>query len=68
MVTHDLPLQFSPWAVLRVIEKGERPEIPPGTPRDYQALILECWNPQSKQRPNFTVILEKMLAMRAAQP
>ena len=58
----------SPWAVLRVVEKGERPEIPPGTPPAYKDLILECWNPVPAKRPNFTVILDKLQVMRAAQP
>lgn len=51
--------------MLRVIEKGERPEIPPGTNADYQALILACWDVDPKKRPAFDVILERLQVMRS---
>ena len=42
--------------VTSIAEQGNRPVIPSDTPEDITELILKCWNPESKNRPDFSFI------------
>ena len=43
-----------------VVEKGQRPIIPEGTPQAFQDLIENCWNQDPKVRKDFLEILEEL--------
>ena len=48
-----------------VITDGGRLPPPPGCPEDVFELMMECWNEEPDQRPQFTDIVQKMKRIRA---
>ena len=54
-----------PMQVMRAIDKGERPPVPPNPdcPPDYVALMRACWEREPEARPTFREGLERLSAM-----
>ena len=42
--------------VSSIVEQGNRPVISSDTPEDIAELILKCWSPEPKNRPDFSFI------------
>jgi len=46
--------------IFSVGTEGLRPSIPDNCPPDYAALMRECWDVESTNRPSFAVILQRL--------
>ena len=42
------------------IIKGEREDIPEGCPVKFGELIQECWRNKPEERPEITIVIEKL--------
>jgi serine/threonine-protein kinase CTR1 len=59
LVTHEPPFaKTHPLAIVRSIDRGDMPTIPPDAPADITALIRACWVSDPKRRPTFAHILQ----------
>lgn len=56
---HLTPLQ----AAVGVVQKGLRPDVPPGCPLDLYKLLEECWHGDPQMRPNFSTVTQRMQQM-----
>ncbi|XP_052386509.1 tyrosine-protein kinase SRK2 [Carassius gibelio] len=50
-------------ACVRSIQRGERMERPAGCPEALYDIMLQCWRPNPEERPTFTELREKLLAL-----
>lgn len=58
LLTHTPPFaKMHPLQIVRAIDRGDLPTIPPGTPEKYATLVRACWAKDAKRRPTFTQIL-----------
>jgi serine/threonine protein kinase len=58
LLTHTPPFaKMHPLQIVRAIDRGDLPIIPPATPEKYATLIRACWAKDAKRRPNFSTIL-----------
>ncbi|XP_077994510.1 hepatocyte growth factor receptor-like [Glandiceps talaboti] len=48
------------WDVSNYLEKGKRLAQPDFTPDELYELLLQCWHQDPSQRPDFTVVCEKL--------
>jgi len=46
--------------VAKVLAEGEMPEIPESIPRPLRKLILRCWDPSPRRRPQFKHVVKKL--------
>lgn len=46
--------------VMMEVEKGYRLPAPPKCPRAVYQLMLKCWNPMRRLRPQFSAIREQL--------
>jgi hypothetical protein len=44
---------------------GERPIIPPQTEAEYKLLIEQCWKHSPEDRPDFELILQRLLKQKS---
>jgi serine/threonine protein kinase len=49
-----------------IVDRGERPVVPRTWPRDYAALMRECWHADAGRRPAFSDIVRRVSAMRSS--
>jgi len=47
---------MTPIQAAYAVAEGDRPPIPPSTPRRLQEIITACWDQDSHRRPSFTYI------------
>lgn len=47
---------MTPIQAAYAVAQGQRPEIPPSTPRRLQEILTACWDQDSSRRPSFTYI------------
>ncbi|KAK3825685.1 MAG: hypothetical protein J3Q66DRAFT_309130 [Benniella sp.] len=52
-------------ALLRGLTKGRREEIVPGTPREFQDLIVKCWDKRPSRRLKIRVVITILQALIA---
>merc|ERR1719230_1521231 len=63
LITHTAPFfKMHPLQIVRAIDSGKLPEIPPSTPQGYAELVKQCWHTDPLLRPSFNTILEKLNA------
>ncbi|XDV42726.1 hypothetical protein PO909_011343 [Leuciscus waleckii] len=48
---------------VRAIQRGERMQRPPGCPEALYDIMLLCWRPNPEERPTFTELQEKLMAL-----
>ena len=61
MITHHPPFQgFNPLQVVRAIDQGELPSIPPDTLEDLAQLTEDCWKTEPEDRPDFEEIIRRL--------
>lgn len=51
------------WAVLTAMDKGGRPEFPPGTDTDLVKLMARCWAHDPSARPTAEALVDELMAM-----
>jgi serine/threonine protein kinase len=56
---HLTPLQ----AAVGVVQKGLRPDVPPGCPLDLYKLLEDCWHGDPEMRPDFSSVTQRMQQM-----
>ncbi|MDQ2994431.1 MAG: Sel1-like repeat-containing protein kinase family protein [Pseudomonadota bacterium] len=56
--------------IIDFILDGKRTTLPPGTPTDFQLLVMDCWDGNSKKRPAATEALRRLglVTIPAVQP
>ncbi|GAQ89216.1 ATMRK serine/threonine protein kinase-like [Klebsormidium nitens] len=52
-------------AVMRAVDRGERPELPESCPAELRALIESCWQEDHRARPAFEEVCERLEGMGA---
>ncbi|XP_067224239.1 tyrosine-protein kinase Src42A [Chanodichthys erythropterus] len=50
-------------ACVRAIQRGERMQRPPGCSEELYNIMLMCWRSNPEERPTFTELQEKLLAL-----
>jgi hypothetical protein len=51
------------WAV---VNRGERPPLPPDMPATYATLIQDCWRQEPSERPRVQDVLARLRAIQGA--
>ncbi|KAG1662464.1 hypothetical protein FOA52_009672 [Chlamydomonas sp. UWO 241] len=52
----------------QVIHEQRRPEFPVRPPKEFEALVNDCWEAEAEARPSFEQIVQRLGTMRAALP
>mmetsp|Transcript_27367 Transcript_27367/g.87701 ORF Transcript_27367/g.87701 Transcript_27367/m.87701 type:complete len:103 (+) Transcript_27367:939-1247(+) len=69
MLTRQEPFKgLHPMQIMRAIDRGERPLIPPHVEcvAEYRELISDCWHADAARRPSFPQVLERLAACAEA--
>ena len=53
--------------LIEVAHKEMRPEVSHDIPRDYEELMVSCWNKESEERPDFSEILDRLKKMETVE-
>eukprot|EP01121_Diplochlamys_sp_Union-15-3_P022457 TRINITY_DN9570_c0_g1_i1.p1 TRINITY_DN9570_c0_g1~~TRINITY_DN9570_c0_g1_i1.p1 ORF type:complete len:517 (-),score=74.42 TRINITY_DN9570_c0_g1_i1:126-1676(-) len=71
LVTRKIPYQGSLGSlrdILYMVQKGERPPIPPSCPYFWSKLMRVCWDTNPNTRPSFVQILEALENFQDVEP
>jgi len=62
ILTNEQPYsKLNQFQILRLLDRGERPAIPPGSDTTYIKIMADCWAEKPDDRPPFTEILDRLL-------
>ncbi|XP_053962484.1 tyrosine-protein kinase receptor [Anastrepha ludens] len=53
--------------VMKLVANGGRLSAPPGCPTEIYRIMADCWNPTPEDRPDFTSLRERIIALIDAQ-
>ena len=57
---------MNPLQVVRAIDSGNLPQLPPETDEAYAQLVDDCWKNEPDDRPGFEEIVERLQAIHDA--
>ena len=61
LITHHPPFAgCNPLQIVRAIDQGDLPAIPPETQEDLAQLTEDCWKAEPEDRPDFEEIIRRL--------
>ena len=68
MFTREEPFKdLHPMQIMRAMDRGERPFLPPACPPVYRNLVYDCWQTNPRLRPSFQNIIERLVPLQQLQ-
>ena len=62
LITRQIPFADAPNPSIAMdwVKSGEQENIPEGTPEEFKAIILDCWNKTPEQRPTAAAVAKRL--------
>ena len=68
LFTREEPFKdLHPMQIMRAIDRGERPFLPPACPPVYRHLVYDCWQTNPRLRPSFQHIIDRLVPLQQLQ-